>query len=338
MEKFRLGKTNLMVTRSGFGALPIQRISFEDAGKLLRKAYDNGINFFDTARAYSDSEEKIGQALSDVRKNIIIATKTGATTADGMLKDLHTSLTNLKTDYIDIYQLHNPSVLPDPDEKDGIYKALLKVKEEGLIKHISITQHSIENALIAAKSGLYDTVQFPLSCISSDKDLELIEVCRQNDVGVIAMKAMAGGLIRHPEATFAFLRSFGNVIPIWGVQRESELDEFLAYEKNPPALDDKMKKLIEDEKNELSSNFCRGCGYCMPCPAGIEINNCARMSLMLRRAPVSVYTTDEWKEKMAKIKDCIGCGHCMSKCPYHLNTPELLKANLADFEDFVAKM
>ncbi len=333
MEKFRLGKTELMVTRSGFGALPIQRISFNDAAFLLRKAYDNGINFFDTARAYSDSEEKIGYALSDVRKNIIIATKTAAVTRDAMFSDLDTSLKNLKTDYIDIYQLHNPSVLPNPDEKGGIYEGLLEAKHQGLIKHISITQHSIENALTAAKSGLYDTVQFPLSCISSEKDLELIEVCRQNDVGVIAMKAMAGGLIRNPAASFAFLRSFGNVVPIWGVQRECELDDFLNMEKNPPKLDENMKKIIEAEKAELSANFCRGCGYCMPCPAGS-----ARMSLMLRRAPVSVYTSDEWKEKMLKINDCIGCGQCMSKCPYHLNTPELLKANLADFEDFISKI
>lgn len=338
MEKMRLGKTELYVTRSGFGALPIQRIGIEDAAKLLRKAYDNGINFFDTARAYSDSEEKIGYALSDVRRDIIIATKTAATTRDAMFKDLETSLKKLKTDYIDIYQLHNPASLPDPSEKSGIYEGLLEAKAQGLIRHISITQHSIENAINAAKSGLYDTVQFPLSCISAEKDLELIEVCRQNDVGVIAMKAMAGGLIRHPEASFAFLRSFGNVVPIWGIQRESELDEFLSLEKNPPKLDSEMKALIESEKSALSADFCRGCGYCMPCPVGIEINNCARMSLMLRRAPVEAYTTDEWKAKMAKIKDCLECGKCASKCPYHLNTPKLLKANLLDFEDFVSKM
>ncbi len=338
MDKMRLGRTELMVTRSGFGALPIQRISKEDAAKLLRKAYDGGINFFDTARAYTDSEEKIGYALGDVRSHIILATKSGAATKEGLLRDLDTSLRLLKTDYIDIYQLHNPAHLPDPNEPGGLYEGLLEAKKAGKIRHISITQHSIQNAVEAARSGLYDTVQFPLSCISAEEDLQLIEVCRQHDVGVIAMKAMAGGLIRNPATTFSFLRSFGNVVPIWGVQRESELDDFLRMEENPPLYDEEMKRQIAADKKELSSNFCRGCGYCMPCPAGIEINNCARMSLMLRRAPVPVYTTPEWKEKMAKIKECLNCGHCMSKCPYHLNTPELLRANLADYEEFVAKM
>ena len=240
MDKIKLGRTNLMVTRSGFGALPVQRVSFDDAKNILQKAYDNGINFFDTARAYSDSEEKIGYSLSDVRENIIIATKTHAEDKKTLLEHLNTSLKNLKTDYIDIYQLHNPDVLPDPEDPDGLYAGLIEAKKKGLVHFIGITNHKLKNAMDAAASGLYDTIQFPLCSLSSDDDLLLIKECKKRNVGLIAMKALSGGLITNASSAFAFLRQFDNVVPIWGMQRETELDEFITLEKNPPALDEAM--------------------------------------------------------------------------------------------------
>lgn len=179
MDKIRLGKTNLMVARSSFGALPIQRVSFEEAKKILRKAYDNGINFFDTARMYSDSEEKIGYSLSDVRKDIIIATKSHAQDKKTLLEHLQTSLRNLKTDYVDILQLHNPSTLPNPEDSEGLYAGLLEAKKKGMIRFIGITNHRINNALEAAASSLYDTIQFPLSSLSAENDLKLIEECKK---------------------------------------------------------------------------------------------------------------------------------------------------------------
>ena len=244
MDNMRLGRTNLIVGRSGFGVLPIQRVSFEDAKYLLQKAYNNKINFFDTARAYSDSE-RIGYALADVRKDIIIATKTHAVNKKELFEHLEISLKNLKTDYIDIYQLHNPASLPDPKDPDGLYTALLEAKSKGLIRFIGITNHRLDVAIEAAQSGFYDTVQFPLSSLSSDEDLRLIEECKKNNIGLIAMKALAGGLITNVPSTFAFLRQYDNVIPIWGIQREAELDEFLALEKNPPAIDDRMLDAIK---------------------------------------------------------------------------------------------
>ena len=190
MDKIILGRTNLMVSRSGFGALPIQRVSFEDAGKILRKAYDNGINFFDTARGYTDSEEKIGYALSNVRSNIIIATKNSAKDKKTLFQHLESSLKNLKTDYIDILQLHNPDKLPNPEDEEGLYAGLQEAKEKGLVRFIGLTNHKIKNAMDAAASGLYDTIQFPLSSLSDEIDLELIEECKKKNVGVIAMKAL----------------------------------------------------------------------------------------------------------------------------------------------------
>ena len=337
MDKIRLGRTNLMVTKSGFGALPIQRVSFEEAKKILRKAYDNGINFFDTARAYSDSEEKIGYSLSDVRNNIIIATKSTAKDKKTLITDIETSLSKLKTDYIDILQLHNPEVLPDPNDAEGLYAGLLEAKKRGMIRFIGITNHRIKNALDAAASELYDTVQFPLSSISADVDLKLIEECKKRDVGVIAMKALSGGLITNAASTFAFLRQFDNLIPIWGIQRESELDEFIDLEKNPPKLDDVMWAIINKDRAELAGDFCRGCGYCMPCPAGIEIPTSARITLLLGRSPYKGFLKDEFKEKMELINNCIECGNCKNHCPYKLDTPNLLKRELKNYEEFYDK-
>jgi uncharacterized protein len=324
----------LSVSRSSFGALPIQRVSFDEAKHLLLKAYNNGINFFDTARGYSDSEEKMGYALSDVRKDIIIATKTGARDKDTLVQHLETSLRNLKTDYIDIYQLHNPEGLPDPMDPEGLYQALLSAKQKGYIRHIGVTNHRLNVAMQAAASGLYDTVQFPLSSISSEDDLKLIGECKKFDVGVIAMKALSGGLITHVASTFAFLRQYDNVVPIWGIQKDSELDDFLTLEKAPPVLDREILEIIEKDRRELSGGFCRGCGYCMPCPAGIPIPMAARMSLLLRRAPYQPLLSDEWKENMNRIENCIDCGQCRKQCPYKLDTPEILKSMLGDYRDF----
>jgi uncharacterized protein len=334
MDRMKLGRTGLNVGRSGFGALPIQRISFEEAGKLLIKAYENGIDFFDTARAYSDSEEKIGNSLSGVRKNIVIATKTSASDAKGFYEQLETSLRNLRTDYIDIYQLHNPAKMPEPEDPSGLYDALLDVKKRGLVRFIGLSNHRLDVALKASASGLYDTIQFPLSTLSSEEDIKLIEACRKSNTGLIAMKALSGGLITNAASAFAFLRQFDNVLPIWGIQREAELDEFLSLEKNPPILDEEMMRLINHDREELTGSFCRSCGYCMPCPAGIPISNAARMSLLLRRAPYQNYLSDEWRDRMELIDGCINCGQCKKRCPYGLDTPELLRRMLEDYREF----
>ncbi len=334
MQTVRLGKTNLTVSKNGFGALPIQRISLEDAAHLLRKAYDGGINYFDTARFYTDSEEKIGYALSDVRKNIVISTKTMRTDVEGFWRELHESLSLLRTDYIDIYQFHNPPFCPKPGDGTGLYEAMLEAKAKGLIRHIGITSHKLTIAEEAVRSGLYDTLQFPFSYLASEKEEALVRLCEEMDVGFICMKALAGGLITRSEAAYAFLADYP-VAPIWGIQRESELDEFLAYNDDPPAMTEEIAAFIEKEKQELMGEFCRGCGYCMPCPAGIQINNAARMSLMIRRAPVDAQLSEASRAMMKKIEDCINCGKCKSKCPYGLDTPELLRKNYDDYKTFL---
>ena len=335
--KVRLGKTEMMADRNGFGALPIQRISEEEACRLLRKAFEGGVNFFDTARYYTDSERKIGMALGNVRDQIYIASKTMALTGENLERDLEMSLTELGTDYIDLYQLHNTPFCPKPGGEDGLYDALLRAKENGKIRHIGITNHRLAVAEEAIESGLYETLQFPFSYLCGDQELRLIRQCEKADMGFIAMKGMAGGLLQNGRAAYAYLAQFPSVLPIWGVQREEELDQFLCCSKNPPSLEEKeIQAVIAKDRKELLGDFCRGCGYCMPCPAGILINDCARLSLMIRRAPSAPWLSEEMQVEMAKIDDCLECGQCRSRCPYGLDTPTLLKKNLQDYREILA--
>lgn len=331
-----LGKTGIQSDRNAFGALPVQRADMDTAVHILRKALDGGITFYDTARAYSDSEAKLGKAFAGMRQQIVIASKAMARTPEGFWDNLETSLKTLGTDYIDVYQFHNPSVCYRPGDGSGMYEAMLEAKKQGKIRFIGFTNHKIGIAQECIDSGLYDTLQFPFSYLSTDKDLALVENCKKADMGFIAMKALSGGLITDAAAAYAFMSQFNNVLPIWGIQRESELDEFLGYMKQPPEWTDARKALIEKDRAELMGDFCRGCGYCMPCPVGIEINTCARMSLLLRRAPSASWLTPERQEKMMNIENCLDCGQCKAQCPYDLDTPNLLRRNLEDYKRVLA--
>lgn len=336
MEQVKLGATGIITNRNGFGALPIQRVDMDNAVKILRKAYEGGITFYDTSRMYSDSEEKLGVAFQGIRENIFIASKTFAKTPEQFWKDLETSLEKLKTSYINIYQFHWPQICYKPNDGTGMYECMVEAKRQGKIKYIGFTNHQLHLAHECIDSGLYDTLQFPFSYLSGEKELELVKKCKDTNMGYIAMKALSGGLITNSAAAYAFMRDFDNVIPIWGIQKENELEEFLSYSNNPPSLTGEIKELIDKDKSELTGSFCRGCGYCMPCPVGIQINNCARMSLLLRRSPSAVFFTPQWQEMMKKIEECIECGQCSAKCPYELNTPELLKENYEDYKKVLA--
>lgn len=336
MEKMRLGRTDIMASRSAFGALPIQRTDTPEAVALLRKAYDNGINFYDTARAYTNSEEKLALAFEGLRSHIFIATKTQATDKKGLFSDLETSLRTLKTDVIDIYQLHNPPAVPDYDDPDGLYQGLVEAKKKGYIRFFGFTNHRLKVAIQAAEEKRFDTVQYPLSFLSSERDLELVSLCKKNDIGFIAMKALSGGLITNVAPSFVFLRQLGNVLPIWGIQRESELLEFIGLEKNPPELNDAMKEIMEKDRRDLSGNFCRGCGYCQPCPVGIPIEFATRITYMFARAPFPNLLTEEFKEKMERIENCTHCNHCKNHCPYGLDTPSILRHMLGEYRAIYA--
>ena len=235
-----------------------------------------------------------------------------------------------------MYQLHNPPVCPKPGDETGLYDAMLEAKKQGKIRFIGITNHRIDVAEEAVESGLYDTLQFPFNYLSTERERALAEKCREKDMGFIAMKGLSGGLLTNSAAVYAYMDQYENVLPIWGIQKERELDEFLSYIDQPPVLDETLQKVIDSDIETLAGDFCRGCGYCMPCPVGIEINNCARMSLLLRRSPSAGHLSPEGQAKMKKIEDCLHCGACKSKCPYGLDTPKLLEENYKDYMEVLA--
>lgn len=335
MRQIKLGRTGITTPQNAFGALPIQRIDKESAVKLLRRAYEGGMTYFDTARAYSDSEEKMGEAFHGMRDKIFIATKTMARTPDKLEEDLNESLKLLRTDYIDVYQLHCVPQCYRPGDGSGMYEALLKAKEKGKIRHIGITAHKIGIAEEIVASGLYETLQFPFSYLSVDRDIALVEACSKAGMGFVAMKGLSGGMLSNAEACMAFMSEY-EVLPIWGIQREKELDEWLAFFEKDAVMTDEIRAVIDKDREELSDEFCRGCGYCMPCTVDITINQCARMSQMIRRAPSKDWLSDHWQEEMMKIEKCVDCGVCMTRCPYGLNIPPLLRKNLEDYKEILA--
>ena len=336
MEKIRLGRTELLVSKTSFGALPIQRISKDAAVKLVRRAYEGGVNYFDTANMYTDSEEKLGEALEGIRQEVVISTKSAATDKKTALAHIENSLRALRTDYIDIFQFHNPAKLPDIHDPDGAFAAALEMKEKGYIRHIGITNHRPAVAREAIESGNFETLQFPFCYLASDLDMALVRDCAAADMGFIAMKGLSGGMLNNAEACYAFMKQFPHVVPIWGIQHEWELDQWLELTERDPDMTPQLQAVIDSDRKELAGNFCRSCGYCLPCAADIDIPQAARMYALLRRAPYQQYMTDEWYAKMQKINDCIHCDACKSRCPYELDTPALLQLMLKDYNEFYA--
>ncbi|MBQ1475673.1 MAG: aldo/keto reductase [Firmicutes bacterium] len=335
MKNITLGKTGITVPQNAFGALPIQRVTLGTAVHLLRSAYDGGMRFFDTARAYTDSEEKVGVAFEGMRDKVYIASKTQAKTVEKFWEDLETSLKMLKTDHLDLYQLHCVPQCYKPGDGTGLYEALVEAKKQGKVLHIGITAHKIGVAEEIVASGLYETLQFPFSYLATDRDIALVKSCKEAGMGFIAMKGLSGGLLNNSKACMAFMQQH-DALPIWGVQRESELKEWLRFFEEDVKMTDELQAVIDADRKELLGEFCRGCGYCMPCTVGIQINQCARMSQMVRRAPSASWLNDYWQKEMAKIDECVECGLCKTRCPYELDTPKLLKKNLADYREILA--
>jgi predicted aldo/keto reductase-like oxidoreductase len=336
LQKVRLGRTELTVTKTAMGCLPIQRCSDADAVGILQRAYEGGINFFDTARAYTDSEHKLGLAFSDVRENVIIATKSVGRDKKSVAADIQTSLERLRTNYIDVFQLHAMETMPDFSDPDGVYAALEDARKAGYIRHIGATTHKLELAFALIETDRFETLQYPFSYLSGDREQELVKKCASLDVGFIAMKALAGGMLTNVRACHAFMAEFPNAVPIWGVQTLEQIEAFLTLAYEDPRMDDSLRAVIDADREQLSGSFCRGCGYCLPCPENIEIFTVARMEMLLRRAPWRQFMTDASYAKMQKIKNCRNCGLCSSRCPYKLDTPAILRHMLEDYNAFYA--
>ncbi|MCL2499960.1 MAG: aldo/keto reductase [Defluviitaleaceae bacterium] len=332
MEQITFGKTNRSIGRTGFGCIPIQRIPYEESTALLRRAYENGVTVYDTANGYTTSEERIGIAFEGYkREGIVLCTKSGAQTPSDLAAHLENSLKMMRTDYIDVFQFHNPAFVPMPGGADGLYDALLAAKAQGKVRHIGISSHKREVAEKAVTSDLYDVLQYPFSYLSTEGEMAVAELCRTHGVGILGMKALCGGILTNARAAFAFLRQYENIVPIWGIQEMRQLDEILLYENNPLVLDGPLKAVIDADRAELAGAFCRACGYCLPCPAGIPIPMAARMTFLLGRMRKDVLQSDDWQANMRKIDDCTDCGHCKANCPYELDVPVLLRQHKEEY-------
>lgn len=253
MEYIALGKSNLLVSRTAFGAYGLQHIeSDEVASSLVLKAYEGGINFFDTARSKPESEKRLGDSIQQIRQNIILSTKTEAFTPSQIRMDLEESLVALKTDYVDLYQIANPPFVPQKDDSDGIYKTLRVLKESGKTRHIGIATDSVVIARQAIESGLYETIQLPFNMLSADDSVEIVKICEEQDIGFIAMQPLCGGVIRNIPLAYGFFRQYENTVPLWGVRSEEELMQILYFQSHPPIVDEKFKEEAEQAREFFS--------------------------------------------------------------------------------------
>lgn len=323
-----LGKSGLRVSAIGFGGIPIQKTNEGEVKKLLIKCEELGINFIDTARGYTVSEEFLGYGLEGRRDKWIIATKSMARDKESMIKDVEISLKNLKTDYIDLYQLHNVRTESDYNKvlsEDGAYNALLQMKEEGKIGHIGITSHSLDILKIAVESGKFESIMYPYNIVETQGE-ELFERCKKLNIGVIIMKPMAGGALEDGTLALKFIMNNKNVTTaIPGMATIEEIEENSEVGNNilPLSVEEKIK--IEEIRTNLGTEFCRRCGYCGPCPQGIDIP-----SIFILRGYKERYGLEGWAEARYastnyRAKDCVECGSCEKKCPYDLPIIKMLK-------------
>ena len=337
MKRHQLGKTGLMVSEIGIGGISITRIALKEAVDLIRHGLDLGINFFDTANMYLDSEQKMGEALAPVRSEVIIATKTGARDVETAEEHLAKSLNDLKTDYIDIYQAHNVSTEEHLEQilaPGGIYEFMVKAKEKGMVRHLGFSSHNPTVAKKVVETGLFETLQFPFNFLETKALEELFPAAEKLDMGLIGMKPLGGGMLEKAELCFGFLKGYPHIIPIPGVQTREELDEIAGLYQQPRPLKPEDLEAMEAIKKELGDNFCRRCGYCQPCPQGIEIP-----FVLLFKSQAKRFSAEKViemnRDRMALAEECEECGQCLEKCPYELPIPDLLKETVDYYHEFV---
>jgi len=327
MEYKVLGKTGLKISQMGFGGIPIQRIDAEGTKKLMRRLVESGVNYIDTARAYTVSEEYLGYALEGIREKFVLATKSTARTKKAMAQDIDISLQKLNTDYIDLYQIHNPSEaeLAQVIAPGGALEALLEAKEAGLIGHIGITLHSAKLFAMAVEYDWVETIMFPYNIVETQGE-ELIRLCGERNIGFIAMKPLAGGAIDDATLALRFICQNPHVsVVIPGMAEEKELDQNLAAVGDPSPLTQQEQEKIRSIRDSLGTQFCRRCNYCQPCSAGISIYTMFLLEGYYNRYDLKDWATARYQKMDKTASDCIGCGICETRCPYNLPIRQMLK-------------
>ncbi len=327
MRQIRLGQTNLMVPEVGFGGIPIQRLAHQGAVDVVQHCIDLGVTFLDTAHGYGTSEERIGEAIRGHREGLILATKSPARDAEGFRQQMELSFQRLQVDYIDLFQFHNVS-----DERsyeqimapNGPYDVACQARDQGRIGHLGITSHTLDLALEFARCGHFETLMFPFNFVTSEPASELISLCRQNDVGFIAMKPMGGGLLSDATLSFKYLRQWPDILPLVGIERQEEMDEIVGILKGDTELTADERSRIAALREEMGDQFCRRCGYCQPCPQGINITVMMTLKSWAQRMPPEQIYGAWGQELVATAETCIDCGDCEERCPYHLPIREIM--------------
>ncbi|MDR2631179.1 MAG: aldo/keto reductase [Spirochaetaceae bacterium] len=340
MEKVRLGKTGLMVSRVGFGGIPIQRLSKAEAASVVKGVIDLGVNFLDTANAYSDSEEKIGEAIKDIkRENLVIASKSTAPDKKTFMEHLDLCLKRLGTDYVDLYQIHNVSTIEKRDvvfAPGGAYEGLAEAIKMGKVRFPAFSSHNIPLAIDIMKTGKFFVVQLPFNFVDNTAAKEAIPLAKELDMGFIGMKPFGGGLLHNAPVAIRYVLQFENVVPDPGIEKLSEMREIVSIvnEKKPFSSED--KKIIDDLIKELGDRWCHRCDYCQPCPQGIGISSVLTVESLLKRMPFR-QVFNMANAGMEKADACLECGDCMKRCPYKLKIPALLKSKIALWKKVVAE-
>ena len=333
MEYRILGKTGLKISRLGFGGIPIQRIDAEGTKMLMHKLLDAGINYIDSARGYTVSEEYLGYGLEGIREHFILATKGRALTKEAMEQDVATSLKNFRTDYIDIYQFHNPSEadLHTILAPGGALEALMEAKQQGKIRHIGITTHSTAVFQKALELDWVETIMFPYNIVESQGEA-LIHACTERNIGFICMKPLAGGAIEDATLALRYIASNPDVtVLIPGMATAEEFAQNLAAVNDSTPLTSAEKEKIQVIRDSLGTQFCRRCNYCAPCTVGIPIPQAFILNGYLSRYGLGDWARERYEAMPIKASDCVGCGLCETRCPYHLPIREMLKQVAGNF-------
>lgn len=327
MDKLRLGKTELMVSRIGFGGIPIQRCSEEIAIAIIHRCLEHGVNFIDTAAAYTNSEERIGKAIVGQRDGLIIATKSTERTREGIEVHLHQSLERLKVSFIDLYQFHGVNDLTNLTkvlDPAGPIAVIKDAQKHGLVRHIGITSHNKDTAKEAVKSGQFATIMFPFNFMTPEPALEVLPLTRERGTGFIAMKPLEGGMLPNAALSFKYLLQYHDVLPIVGIEYPYEIDEIMEVIHGDHRITKADTDEIERMRRELGNQFCRRCDYCQPCEQGIRISAVLPMRGLMKRLPLERLFTGMAREIMSKAAKCTACGQCEEHCPYQLPIRKLL--------------
>lgn len=333
MEYSELGRTGLKISRLGFGGIPIQRIDAEGTKDLMHQLLEAGVNYIDTARSYTVSEEYLGCGLEGIREHFVLATKSMSRTKDAMAADISTSLRNLRTDHIELYQVHNPTVeqLQQVTAPGGALEALLEARAAGKIGHLGVTAHSLDTFRMALEMDWVETVMFPYNIVENQGE-QLITACAEKGIGFICMKPLAGGAIEDATLALRYICANPNVgVVIPGMAEPKELRQNLAAVSDTTPLTAQEQAKFQAVRDALGTQFCRRCNYCQPCTVGINISGAFLFDGYLQRYGLADWAKSRYAGLSKKASDCIGCGACESRCPYHLPIREMLAKVALDF-------